>query len=94
MLKKVVKSVGAFIIISLVFAVILGIPGYIEHNYKREGCEVVWIDDGKVTVQDKAGLRWRFDDDGTYQEGDVVTLKMHTNFTSPVGDDTIKEVIR
>ena len=64
------------------------------HNYKREDCKVVWITDGKVTVQDKAGLRWRFDDDGTYQEGDVVTLKMHTNFTSPVGDDTIKEVIR
>lgn len=94
MLKRIVKSVVATLIICMIFAVLLGVPGYIEHNYKREDCKVVWITDGKVTVQDKAGLRWRFDDDGTYDVGDVVTLKMHTNYTSPVGDDTIKEVIR
>lgn len=69
-----------------------GIGGYIEHNYTRKNCEVVWVGDGIVRVEDRCGYVWEFEGSG-YDVGVHVDVKMHTNFThGTIFDDYITGV--
>lgn len=67
---------------------------YYEHNYTRENCQVISIENGITTFQDEVGHCW---DCGTtdYELNEIVDLKMHDNYTSNnIKDDIVKEIIR
>lgn len=67
---------------------------YYEHHYTRDNCEVVRIENNIVTVEDKCGFYWQFEDEG-YSKGDIVDLKMFDSCTnSNIKDDEIIKVIR
>lgn len=85
------QMIGAFLAV-LVFFGGVGLCGTIEHNYTRKDCEVVEVCGSHVTVEDKCGYLWSFDDYG-YRVGDTVTLHMHTNYThGTINDDYIVDV--
>lgn len=85
------QMIGATLAVLLFFGAV-GIAGTIEHNYTRKDCEVVSVQGSHVTVEDKCGYLWSFDDYG-YTVGDRVTLHMHTNYThGTVVDDYIVDV--
>lgn len=83
---------------SILFVVIL-IGGfcfcsYYEHHYTRENCIVTQVNNSCITVKDKCGFYWDFEDEG-FNKGDKVTLKMFDNCTnSYIEDDEIVKVIR
>lgn len=85
MFKKIVAIVllicGALII------------SYYEHNYTREDCKVVAVEDDVITFEDGCGLEWSAYAEGL-QIGDKVSLKMNDNNTnSCVTDDKITDII-
>lgn len=86
-IKNLILAIG----IILVFA----ITCYIEHNYTRDNCKVMNINDNIITVEDVCGLAWKCETANTeLQVGDIVTLKMHDNNTGNyVYDDIVKDII-
>lgn len=81
--EREIKKMKQFIcglLAFLAFTFIVGCAGGIEHNYTRPDCEVVSVYRGVVTVEDRGGNLWEFEGSG-YEVGDVITLKMHTNYT-------------
>lgn len=82
------KIIGIIIIIALVYG-----GCYYEHNYTREECVVVQVKDGYATIEDKTGNYWDVLCDGL-EEGDIVDLKMHDNYSSNnIEDDIVKDII-
>ena len=80
------------LIATLIVGALCG-AGYYEHNYTRKDCEVIQIDNGWATIQDKGGFTWDYKN-GNLNVGDVVDLKMHDNNTiSYIYDDIIKTVV-
>lgn len=83
----------------LLFIVIcLGIlfgTSYLENIYTRENCKITQINDGIATIEDKCGFVWDYDIEmEEIKVGDIVDLKMHTNYTiSNFTDDIIKKII-
>lgn len=68
---------------------LIGIAGHIEHNYTRKDCEVVWVGNGIVRVEDKCGYLWEFEGSG-YDVGVHLDVMMHTNYThGTIADDYI-----
>ena len=66
---------------------------YYEHNYTRENCTVVQVNDGWATIEDKCGFTWDYED-SNLNVGNVVDLKMHDHNTSAyIGDDVVKSVV-
>lgn len=78
----------------LVMIGIYGYANYIEHNYTREDCRVVYInEEGVATIEDKQGWLWK-SDRPDLKVGDIVDLKMYDPYlTSKVSDDIIKKII-
>ena len=74
--REYVCGILGFIVVFL----LIGFAGHIKHNYTRKDCEVVKVSGGVVTVEDQVGNLWEFEGFG-YEVGDVITLKMHTNYT-------------
>ena len=68
----------------------LGIVGTIENTYTRD-VEVIAIHGTEVRVADNHQRVWEFEGEG-YQEGDEITVVMHTNFTTSIYDDKIIDV--
>ena len=67
---------------------------HFEHNYTRENCEVVEVNDEVVTVKDYGGLLWEFKGNG-FKVGDIVDIEMFDSNTSAyVYDDVIKNVVK
>lgn len=85
----------AILSILAVLAVVAGFGyvGHAEHNYTREGCEVVAIEGNEVVVLDEAGHEWLFVGEG-YKLGEMVELEMFDNCTGNIYDDEITEVKR
>ena len=80
----------------LVFVLLLGVFGYIEHNYTRKDCEVIQICDGIATFEDKCGFHWdwKIEENEYFEVGDFVDLKMNDNYSSGyVDDDVITKVV-
>lgn len=69
---------------------VLGIVGTIENTYTRD-VEVIAIHGTEVRVADSHQRVWGFEGEG-YQEGDEITVVMHTNFTTSIYDDKIIDV--
>lgn len=65
----------------------------LEHNYTRENCEVIEVNDEIITVEDKGGLQWAFKGNG-FKVGDFVDLEMFdSNTTAYVYDDVVKNAV-
>lgn len=77
------------LLIIIMFVILPGIAGYIQTNYERKDCIVTYVANNEVAVEDKSGYIWSFytDEHSDLKINDIVTLKMHTNFT----DSTIKD---
>lgn len=80
----------------LVFVLMFGVCSYIEHNYTRKDCEIVRVENGVVTFEDKCGFYWDWEngENEYFEVGDFVDLKMNDNCSSGyVGDDVITKVV-
>ena len=67
-----------------------------EHNYTRKDCEVIRVENGVVTFEDKCGFywNWEIEENEYFEVGDFVDLKMNDNCsTSYVDDDVITKII-
>ena len=85
---------GTFLIVIL-FVILPSIAGHIETTYERKNCEVITISNNEVIVKDSNDNTWSFyvDDNSELKLHDIVTLKMHTNFTDDIiSDDIVKGV--
>jgi hypothetical protein len=82
------------LIIIICLSILFG-TSYLENIYTRENCKITQINDGIATIEDKCGFIWDYDIEiEEIKVGDVVNLKMHTNYTiSNFSDDTIKKII-
>jgi hypothetical protein len=86
-MMKIKEFVCAIVVITMFFGVV-GFAGNIKHNYIRKDCEVISVSNDLVTVEDVCGYVWEFEGSG-YRVGDVITLKMHTNYTHGTIEDDI-----
>ena len=81
----------------LVVAMLLGLycaAGYIGCNYTRHDCVAVSASPTGVIFKDGCGYTWYWEEGG-FEVGDVVDLKMFTNCTDEnIDDDEIKKVVR
>ena len=83
----------------MLIAVVVGMfcaVGYYEHNYTREDCEVVRVENGIATFEDQCGYRWNWEieENEYFEVGDFVDLKMFDNgSTSYIQDDEITKVV-
>ena len=87
------KNLIAIILLTTSFC---GVSHY-EHNYTRDNCRIIQINDGMATIEDSCGFVWDWDIEAEdlLKIGDNVSLKMHDSFTSgTVEDDIIKEVVK
>ena len=84
------------IALGLAFVLMFGIACYIEHNYTRKDCEVVRVENGVATFEDKCGFYWNWEigENEYFEVGDFVDLKMNDNCSvSYVGDDIVTKVV-
>ena len=90
-MMKIKEFVCAVIVIMIFFGG-LGLVGNFEHNYTRKDCEVISVCNGLIKAEDVCGYVWEFEG-SDYRIGDVITLKMHTNYThGTVADDIVTGV--
>lgn len=87
------KKIGIIIICLGMFITSLGVLGHFEHRYTRKNCEVVTIENDKITVEDELGEWWTFYGEG-FEKGDKVNLKMFDSCTGTNTDDVIEGVER
>ena len=84
------------ILVVLAVVAVFGGASHFEHNYTREDCEVIQINDGFVTFEDECGFRWdwEIEENEYFEVGDFVDLKMFDNCSSGyVHDDKITKVV-
>ena len=81
------------ILSAILMAGVLFSLNYLEHNYTRENCEVIEVNDEIITVEDNGGLKWAFKGNG-FKVGDFVDLEMFdSNTTAYVYDDVVKNAV-
>ena len=77
----------------LVLISLVGVAGYIEHNYTRDYCVAVEVTDTGVIFEDQCGYTWYWEEEG-FEIGDVVDLKMYDNCSSAyIDDDVITRIV-
>lgn len=82
------------IIIAIILSTCFCGASYYEHNYTRENCQVIQVNNGIATIEDVCGFCWDVESD-VLKSGDIVDLKMNDNCTnSYIYDDIIKEVVK
>lgn len=84
------KKLGALIVAGAMF-VAIGLVGTWENTYTKTA-EVIAVEAGTIYVEDKYGECWAFSTDDSYEVGEVLKLKMSTNYTDAIYDDYILEV--
>jgi hypothetical protein len=87
------EMICGVMLLLVLFVLVPGVAGYIEHSYERENCVVVAVQGNEVVAEDELGYEWSWyvDDEENIMEGDVVTLKMHTAFThNTIDDDEVR----
>ena len=57
----------------LVLISLVGVAGYIEHNYTRDYCVAVEVTDTGVIFEDQCGYTWYWEEEG-FEIGDVVYM--------------------
>lgn len=76
---------------AIVMIAMIGLASWFEVHYTKENCTVVDCVEDVVIVEDTYGYIWEFEADNL-EVGDVVDLKMYTNYTnSTVFDDEITD---
>lgn len=88
------EIIGGTLLVLLLFVVMPGVAGYLEHNYTREDCVVIAVHEDYVVAEDTLGYTWSWYTEGSdVVVGDTITLHMHTSFThNSIDDDTIERV--
>jgi hypothetical protein len=87
-----IKEFVCVVIAITMFLGLAGFAGNIEHNYTRKDCEVISVKNGVVKAEDVCGYVWEFEGAGFYI-GEIITLKMHTNYThGTITDDYVTGV--
>lgn len=84
------------ILVGALLVAMFGVVGYVEHNYTRKDCEVIQINDGIVTFEDKCGFvwDWKIKENEYFEIGDFVDLRMNDHCSnSYVHDDEITKII-
>ena len=72
----------------LLFVIVPSIAGHIQTNYTRKDCIVTYVANDEIAVKDKSGHIWSFyADNSNLKVNDIITIKMHTNFTDNIIDD-------
>jgi hypothetical protein len=87
------KKIGIIIICLGMFIISLGVLGHFEHRYIRKNCEIITVENDKITVEDELGYLWTFEGDG-FEKGEKVNLKMFDSCTGTMEDDVIEGVER
>ena len=77
----------------IMFIGMVGCVGYTEHRYTRKNCEVVIVENDKITVEDELGYLWTFEGEG-FEKGEKVNLKMFDSCTGTMEDDIIEGIER
>jgi hypothetical protein len=87
------KKVMMFLLAVLMVGMFYG-ANYYEHNYTREDCKVISVEDGVATIEDQQGWLWEAADD-SLSVGDKVDLKMFDPCNSSrLSDDEITKIIK
>ncbi len=88
--RKTVENVKIAIALIALLAMLVAV-GYIECHYTRKDCVVIDTQGYVVVVEDKSGHVWKYvAEDEVPRVGDVVDLRMHTEYTdTDISDDTI-----
>lgn len=86
------EIIGGTLLVLLLFVVMPGIAGYVEHSYDREDCKVVAVYEDYAVAEDTLGYTWSwYTEDSDVVVGDTVTLHMHTSFThNTIDDDEVR----
>lgn len=90
-MKKII--VGLLLVAGFVGA------NWYENHYTRENCEVYKVTDEGILVEDKCDFTWFIDNETLdykqYNIGDVVDMKLHTNYTiSDIEDDIPLKIVK
>lgn len=81
------------LILTITIITSFGCVAHLEHNYTRKNCEVINIQDGVATIEDKLGFKWKVQNE-KLTVGDIVDLKMNDNCSDTyIHDDLIKGVV-
>lgn len=72
---------------------------YYEHHYTRTDCVVYEATDEGILVEDKCGFTWFIDNETLdykqYEIGNIVDMKLHTNYTiSDIEDDIPLKIVK
>ncbi len=90
-MKHNTKRIMIEIVITVLFILAIGRAGYHETHYHRTAT-VISIENDLIIVKDECNEVWSFEGEG-YEEGDRVTMLMHTNGTNNnIKDDKIINV--
>ena len=84
------------VLVGVLLIAMVSVVGYVEHNYTRRDCEVIQINDGFVTFEDKCGFTWDWEikENEYFEVGDFVDLRMNDRCSdSYVHDDKITKII-
>ena len=90
---KVIKGIIIVIVLFGMFASAC----YVDHNYTRKNCSVVYVTDEIVRVKDNCGnlWDWEIEEEESFSLNDTVTLKMNDNCTSNyIEDDIVTKIIK
>ena len=88
---KILKTTLEAIAIFTIFFIMPGLAGNIETHYNREGI-VTSAKNDVIMVEDNTGNIWAFDG-YDYEVGDVVKMRMFTNYTdNTIEDDEVENV--
>ena len=87
------KKILAATLVVILFVMMVGVIGHTEHRYTRKNCEIITVENDKITVKDELGYLWTFEGEG-FEKGEKVNLKMFDNCTGTMKDDVIEGVER
>ena len=88
-MRNIIKKVAICIMIICSFMA----HSYLESHYIRKDCVIIQTYDNYVIAEDRKGYNWTFAiiTDNDVQVGNIVDLKMFTNFTdNSIHDDIVK----
>lgn len=91
--NETIKTIALALLLTVLATVALYIVAYVDTNYERKDCEVVESKGGYTTAEDKQGHLWTFKGD-YFKIGDRIDLRMNTNGTKSIYDDTVTQAHR
>lgn len=79
-------------IITGVLISLISIGGYYDTHYTKKDCKVIAASRTGAMIEDPQGHLWYYEGEG-FSQNEILTLKMHTNYTDNFIDDDVIEKI-